>query len=99
MCVHKVKHKKSKKKPRYQVDVIIREKVVPAFADTGADINVMSYKTASKLKIPLKETKTKVRPYGSRSLECAGYYDGTVSIGDAFSVARFYVIEGMLKLF
>ena len=33
-------------KPRYQVNVVIKENIVPVFADTGADISVMSFEEA-----------------------------------------------------
>lgn len=81
-------------KPRYKVHVVVAEKRIKVFADTGADINVMSAKTATKLNLPLRKTRTRIRPFGSKSIRCTGYYDGFVMFNCAASVARFYVVPG-----
>ena len=57
------------KSPRYQVNVIIKENEVQAFADTGADISVMSLRLATKLGLPLQKTKMKIKPHGSKSVK------------------------------
>lgn len=99
--VHRVnlrKAAKSKdKRPRYQVHVIVKEQEITAFADTGADVNVMSSTTANKLQLPLMETQVRVKPYGSRSLKCLGSYEGCVTFGDAFAVAKFYVVDASVE--
>lgn len=98
--IHRATHQRERgnsKNSRYQVRVVIKEHVVPAFADTGADINVMSRETAAELGLQLVQTKTKVRPYGSKPLKCSGYYEGSVTFGDAFAAARFYVIKGNVE--
>ena len=45
------------KKPRYQVEVVINEQVVNMFADTGADISVMSVKKAEEIGLALNKKK------------------------------------------
>ena len=80
-------------KPRYQVDVVINESLVPAFADTGADISVVSLKTANSIKLPLTKTKARIRPYGSKPLKCVGYYDGTIMFGSTVANTRIYAIK------
>lgn len=84
-------------KSRYHVNVVIKEQIVKAFADTGADINVMSESTARKLNLPSSLTKTKVRPYGSKPLKCIGKYNGTVMFNNAVSTASFFIIKGKVE--
>ena len=84
-------------KPRYQVKVVIKENIVPVFADTGADISVMSFEEAKKLNLPLKRTRAKIRPYGSKTLKCTGFYDGTVMFRETVANARIYVIKKTLE--
>ena len=80
-------------KPRYQIEVVVNENVVPVFADTGADISVMSLKVAKQIKLPLNKTKVKIRPYGSKPLKCVGYYEGTIMYGSTVANSRIYVIK------
>lgn len=80
-------------KPRYQVQVVINEKTVDAFADTGADISVMSRELADKLNLPLSKTKMKIKPYGSKSINCIGLYQGTVMCGEGVANVRIYVVK------
>ena len=50
------------RKPNYQVQITIKEQTIPAFADTGADISVMSLKQAKTLNLPLNKCRLKIRP-------------------------------------
>ena len=84
-------------KPCYQVNVVIKENIVPVFTDTGADISVMSSKEAKKLNLPLQRTRAKIRPYGSKTLKCTGFYDGTVMFRETVANARIYVIKKKLE--
>ena len=84
-------------KPCHQVNVVIKENIVPVFTDTGADISVMSFEEAKKLNLPLKRTRAKIRPYGSKTLKCTGFYDGTVMFGETVANARIYVIKKKLE--
>ena len=78
---------------RYKVDIVIREKHLKACADTGADICVMSKRTARKLKLKLQPTSMKIKPYGSRSKKCVGMYIGTIMHGKEIANAHIYVVE------
>jgi len=91
------KIRKISKKPRYQVNITIKEQIIPAFADTGADINIMSLKNAKLLHLPLKKCKTKIRPYVSIPIKCSGYYDGTIIHGSTVANIRFYVVRRELE--
>ena len=79
----KTKHvRKTSQAPRYEVEVVVNGEVTKAFADTGADIPVMSRACAKKLGLKLCKTKMKI---------C---YNGTVMHGDhvanvCISEARF----------
>ena len=80
-------------KGRYTVQVTVRGKRINAFADTGADICIMSYANAKKLKLPLQKTRMKIKPYGSKSKACKGCYTGSIMCGEAVTNATIYVIK------
>lgn len=80
-------------RPRYVVDVIIKEQEIEVFADTGADINIMSKKVAQGLELPIEKTKMKIKPYGSKKLKCCGVYTGTVMYGENVANTDFYIID------
>ena len=85
-CIRKVETK-------YRVRVIIREKEVKVFADTGAEITVMSKHTADSLGLRLEKTHMRIRPYGSRSKKCIGKYTGTIMFNRNVANAIIYVVE------
>ena len=89
--VYKVSSKK------YHVEVIVNEKEVPAFADTGADISVISHKVAKQLGLTLSNIKMKIKPYGSKSLRCIGFYVGPVMYDEAVANLRIYVVDKDLE--
>ena len=83
-----------KTKPkRYEVDVIIKETPVRAFADTGADVCIMSKKRATSLGLTLLKTKMSIRPYGSKRMKCCGYTVATVMYKDRVANVSIYVIN------
>ena len=83
-----------KTKAKYQVPVIIKEKEVIVFADTGADVCVMSRANARKLELPLEKTKMQLKPYGSKKyLRCVGYYVGPVMYYDNVANIGIYVVK------
>ena len=84
-------------KPRYEVEIILNEQRVKVFADTGADISVISRKMAKKLSLPLDKTKMKISPYGSKSVKCTGVYVGTVMYGEAVTNTCIYVVDQDLE--
>ena len=82
-----------KTQSRYKVDVIVNQKTLSVFADTGADINVMSLKNAKKLKLDMQPTKMKIRPYGSRAKTCVGEHTCTVMYNSSIANAKFYILN------
>ncbi len=91
------KVRKASKAPRYEVDVVINGQVTKAFADTGADISVMSKEQAKALGLKLCKTKMKIRPYGSKPVKCKGCYIGTVMHGDTVVNTCLYVVKQQLE--
>ena len=71
-------------KHRYEVEVIIKEHKVKVFADTGADVCIMSKKQANKLGLPLSKTRMSIHPYASEKMM---YGDNVANIG-------IYVLNG-----
>ena len=78
---------------RYEVEVIIMETPVKAFADTGADICIMSKKKARKLGLKLQKTKMAIRPYGSKKMKCCGFSTVTVMHNERVANIALYVIN------
>ena len=86
--------KGKKKKPRYQVPVIIKGKEVMMFADTGADVCVMSKSMSDKLELTLMRTRMKIKPYGAKAgIRCVGYYVGPVMYGNVVANIGIYVVK------
>ena len=84
----------SPKRSRYQVPVLIKERVVSMFADTGADISVISRRLAKELQLPLIKTKMRLKPYGGkRRIKCVGYYVGPVMYEGAVANVGVYVVK------
>ena len=84
-----------KKTSKYQVPVIIREKEILMFADTGADISILSKRTAEELQLPLTKTRMKIKPYGMKKrIRCVGYYVGPIRCGDEIANVGIYVVNG-----
>ena len=78
---------------KYEVEVIIKEKPTRIFADTGAEVSIMGYKTAKKLKLPILPTNMRIKPYGSSSKSCLGVYIGTIMHKEAVVNAEIYIID------
>ena len=93
LSLNRARMTQNTKEGRYKVNVTIRGKTTKVFADTGADICIMSYATAKKLKLPLQNTNMKIRPYGSSTKSCKGCYTGSVMHGDAVTNATIYIIN------
>ena len=90
----KAKHvRRSSTAPRYEVEVVINGETTKAFADTGADINVMSKRRSKELGLKLCKTKMKIRPYGSKAVRCKGCYIGTVMHGDQVINTCIYIVN------
>ena len=70
-----------------------------SFADTGANISVMSVKSAQSIKLLLTRTKIKILPYGSKPLKSLSYYDGTVMCGTTVANICLHVIKPNVKIF
>ena len=84
-------------KNKYQVIIGVKEQAITAFADTGADISIMSKKTADHLNLPLTRTTVQIKPYGSKNLKCVGYYTGPIKYGDAVANISFDVVKKDLE--
>ena len=104
-CVTKIRRmrckakkvRKTTKAPRYEVDVVINGQTTKVFADTGADINVMSKAAAKKLGLKLCKSKMKIKPYGSLPVKCKGCYIGTIMYGDQVVNTCIYVVKQDLE--
>ena len=83
---------------RYQVPVVIKEKVVKMFADTGADISVMSKSLSDELGLPLTKTPMRIKPYGQKKrIRCIGFYVGPVRYKDEIANVAIYVVKGEVE--
>ena len=85
-------------RPRYQVPVVIKERKINMFADTGADISIISKSLADDLGLPLLKTKMRIKPYGSKKrIRCVGYYVGPVRYKDEIANIGIYVVKGNVE--
>ena len=83
-----------RKRSRYEVPILIKEKVVKMYADTGSDITVISKGLAEELDLPLIPTKMRIKPYGMKKrIKCVGYYVGPVMYGDTVAHVGIYVVK------
>lgn len=89
--------RKTSTKPRYQVNVVENENVVPTFQDNGADISIMWLITAKQIKFPLTKTKAKISQYGPKPLECVRYFDGTTMPGTTVANTQIIIIKQPLQ--
>ena len=85
--------RRSNSSKRYEVDVIIKETSVKAYADTGSDLNITSKKMAKQLGLKLEKTRMSIRPYGSKKMKCKGYAVATVMYGDRVANIGIYVVN------
>ena len=95
--IRRTKPKRNPSKKRYEIVVGIRQRPIKAFADTGADISIMSKKTADHLNIQPVKTAVKIRPYGSRTIKCVGQYISPVRFGETVTNVQFYVVKKDLE--
>ena len=80
------------------VPVVIKEKEVQMFADTGADISVISVSLANELALPLLKTKMRIKPYGAtKRIKCVGYYVRPVRYKDEIANIGIYVVKGNVE--
>ena len=63
------------------------------FADSGANISVMPLSMATKLGLPLSKTKMCIKPHGSKTMKCVGYYMGAVMHSDTVANVGIYVVN------
>ena len=83
---------------RYQVPVVIKEKVMLMFADTDADISVMSKSMSDELGLPLTKTRMRIKPYGQKKrIQCVGFYVGPVRYKDEIVNVGIYVVKGEVE--
>ena len=84
-------------KSRYTVDVVIKERNVPVFCDTGADICIMNSKNAKRLKLDIVPTAMMIRPYGSKSQRCMGETICTVMFNENVATTKFYILNAEVE--
>ena len=90
----KVKHiRKTSKAPWYEVEVVINGEITKAYADTGADISVISKSHAKKLGLQLCKTEMSIKPYGSKAVGSRQCYIDTIMYGDNVANACVYVVK------
>ena len=78
--------------------MVIKEKVVQMFADTGADISVISKSLSDELGLPLTKTPMRIKPYGQkRRIRCVGMYVGPVRYDDEIANVGIYVVKGEVE--
>ena len=84
-------------KSRYTIDVIIKERMVPVFCDTGADVCIMSKTNARRLKLDVVPTAMTIRPYGSKAQRCMGETIGTVMFNENVATTKFYILDAKVE--
>ena len=78
---------------RYNLNVIIMERKVPVFCDTGADICIMSKKNAQRIGLDVVPTSMKIRPYGARTKKCLGEAICTIRHNDSVANTKMYILR------
>ena len=83
-CHRNVKPRKVNRTPYrlkgdFHTSIIINNNTVEALVDTGADVNVISYQTASLLGVEWNKSKIKLTPYGSKPLKVCGKFHGPIN--------------------
>ena len=86
-----------RRKIDFHTRVIVEGASIEVLVDTGADVNVMSKKTASKLGLKWSKNNTKLRPYGSKSLKVCGVYTGQIEFGDRSVEAEIFIVRLTLE--
>ena len=84
-------------KSRYTINVIIKERSVPVFCDTGADVCIMSEANARRLKLDVVPTGMTIRPYGSKSQKCMGETICTVMFNENVATTKFYILSAKVE--
>ena len=84
-------------KSRYTINVIIKERMVPVFCDTGADVCIMSKANARRLKLEVVPTAMAIRPYGSKAQKCMGETICTVMFNANVATTKFYILDAKVE--
>ena len=86
-----------RKRTDFHTCVTISDSPVSILVDTGADVNVMSKVTANKLGLTWKRDRTKLKPYGSKSLKVCGVFKGPISFGDNSTDTEIFIVRQPLE--
>lgn len=86
-----------KKSSKYRLKVTIKEQSVPVYIDTGADVCMMPKSEAKRLKLPLRPTDMRIRPYGSHPKKCVGEFVGTVQFEEQVVNTTFYILDSRVE--
>jgi len=84
-------------KSRYEFEVIVKSKKIKVYADTGAEINVMSKKMANNSKLKNYPTKMAIKPYNSNTKPCFGETVATFTFCENVANVKFYIIDAKLE--
>ena len=76
----------------------MKETPITVFADTGADVSVISVSLVAELKLPLAKTRVQIKPYGTnKPLRAVGYYVGPIRYKDIVANVGMYVVKGEVE--
>ena len=84
---------KVRRKKGYKVQVKINGHEINTTADTGAEINVMTEKTAQNLELKIQKTKMKISPYGAKSFKATGQIVTDTMFGQKTTPTIWYVVK------
>lgn len=89
-----------KTESRYNLNVIIRERKVPVFCDTGADICIMSQKNAKRIGLDIVPTSMKIRSYGAmKAKRCLGEATCTIRHEESVANTKMYIMKKKWRRF
>jgi len=80
-------------KSKYAIDVVICERKVPVFCDTGADVCIMDRSNAKRIGLDIMPTPMIIRPFGSKSQKCLGEATCVVRHNNNVANTKFYIMN------
>lgn len=94
---HRRRPANRREKADFHTCVKIGGSVLDIIFDTGADVNVISRKTASDLGLWSVKNRTKLKSYGSISLKLCGIYKGPITFGAITTEPEVYIVRQPLE--
>ena len=86
-----------RKKIDFHTTINVGGSDIDVLVDTGADVNVMSQKTAHAIGIKWKKCRVKLQPYGSKTVKVRGVYTGPIVFGETITLAEVYIVKQPLE--